>query len=1056
MLILHQSNRLEALAERLAEITRAPLASPFAPETIIVQSHGVARWLALALARSSGVCANVRFAFPAGFAWDLYRTLDELPHGAHFEQEAMAWRIMQLLPPLERRAEFEAVDQCVQGDVYRRYELASRIAWTFEQYLIYRPDWIVRWQAGDTPHWQARLWCRVAEATGTSHRAALHRAFLARLDGALLARAGVPQRISVFGAPALPPTLLELFTAIGEHIDVHLFLMNPCREYWGDIVPSGDIARRTLAREPGAAYLECGNALLASLGKQGRDFFDLLQGCPAMERECYVEPGDASLLARVQSDILQLRERGAAADSARIAADDCSLQVHACHGAMREVEVLHDRLLALFERWPDLEPSDIVVMTPDIETFAPYIDAVFGTAAPHIPFSISDRGAEHESTLAATFMALLDLPGSRYEADRVLAILDEPAVQRRFALTSQDLDTVHGWVRDSGIRWGIDAAHRARLGVPGTAEHTWRFGLERLLLGYALPGEGVRLFGGILPHDEVEGSLGEILGRFASYAEAALALNALPGTRTVAQWAAALRGMLAQFFDVEESREEELEALHAAIAAVESDAAAGGFDGAVTLEVFSSALRSRLKVPARAFLSGGVTFCATVPMRSLPFEVVCLIGLNDGAFPRRRRPYGFDLMATDFRKGDRSRRDDDRYLFLESLISARRCFYVSYAGQHIRDNSTIPPSVLVSELLDYLAQNYSGPAGEDIRGHVVTRHPLQPFSPRYFANDGRLFSYSGALCEAAKRAGRGAAGRAPFVTEALPEPEEEWRTVELDALARFFRNPARYFLRERLAIRLEQSEEALEGREPLVPDGLASYALRQRLLALRLRGQSLVDALPLARAGALLPHAEVGTAVFERAGDEVERFVQRLAIHLPERAPRAMPFELELGGARLRGVLNGVSAAGLVGFRLAECKARDLLDAWIRHLLLNALAPPAVAPRTRWFLQDRTVAFRPAPEARSHLETLLHIYRAGLTRPLPLFPASAHAYVSQGGSIEAARGTWTYSEHRHGEGDDPYYRLAFRDRDPLDGEFEALARAVFGPLHAALEEMQTA
>jgi exodeoxyribonuclease V gamma subunit len=1057
VLNVHYSNRLEALAEALAAVTRVPLASPFSREVIVVQSHGVARWLALQLAGNNGVCANVRFPFPAGFAWELYRTLEQVPQASPFEPHVMTWRLMQLLPELEALSGFAPVQAYIRGDPLRRYDLARRISEMFEQYLIYRPDWITEWESGKEKHWQALLWKQVAAAAGVPHRVNLHRRLILGLDPGVLARSGVPERISVFGAPALPPVVLDLFAALAAHIEVHLFISNPCREYWGDIAGAGEIARRKLAHRADAAFLDTGNTLLATLGKQGRDFIDILHNYPAREDEQFIEPGEASLLAVIQSDVLNLRERGTGEVVAEIAADDRSLQVHSCHSAMREVEVLHDQLLALFDCHRGLQPSDIVVMTPDIESYAPYIEAVFATAEPRIVFNISDRSAERESALAAAFMALLDVPGSRYDASQVLAILDEPAVRRRFGLGEDALDTIHRWVREAQIRWGIDAAHRASMALPETVEHTWRFGLDRLLLGYALPGGNEHLFAGILPYDEVEGSLGQVLGRFQSFAEAAIELNALPAeARTMTQWARLLRATLAQFFDPDETRDEELEALRTAIGALEADAFAGGFGAAIPFEVVKRALGERLEVTGRAFLSGGVTFCGMVPMRSLPFEAVCLIGMNDGAFPRMRRPYGFDLMTEDFRKGDRSRRDDDRYLFLESLLSARRCFYVSYTGQHIRDNSVIPPSVLVSELLDYIAQNFRTTGGTDIRERVVTHHPLQPFSPRYFDGSGKLFSYSATLCRAADLAGRGDAEPEPFMTEALPEPESEWRTIELESLIRFFRNPARYFLRERLGIRLEEPDEEVDRREPLIANSLELYELKQRLLAVRMRGEPLGSALPAARGGGLLPHAQVGAIVFEQTGDEVERFAAKLVEALPHTKPEPIGVELELAGMRLHGVLTGVSAEGLLGYRLARCQPKDVLEAWIRHLVLITLAPSGIAPFTRWVLQDRVLRFVPLPDARAILEKLMALYWTGLQRPLRLFPQSAQAYIDKDASIDAARRAWLYSDHKYGEGADPYYRLAFRGCDPLDGEFEALAAAVFGPMKAAMEEERPA
>jgi exodeoxyribonuclease V gamma subunit len=1043
VLILHQSNRLEALATRLAHETRTPFASAFAPEIVIVQSHGVARWLALQLARHNGVCANVRFPFPIAFASELYRAVDPAAVTPLYDRDVLTWRVMQVLPPLEKLPSFTDVRRYVNDDPLRRFELARRLAATYEQYLIYRPDWIARWEREEPDTWQGILWNRLVGAAGASHRAALQRSFLEGLDAAALARAGIPERISVFGAPALPPMLLELLAALAGHIDVHLYIMNPCREYWGDIAAAGEIARKRIARRADSAFLESGNPLLASLGKQGRDFVDLIQSHTFVEDDQYCEPGSGSLLAALQSDVLNLKDR-VGGDVLQVGANDRSVQVHACHSAMREVEVLHDQLLAMFEADRALQPSDVVVMTPDIESYAPYIEAVFASNKPTIPYTISDRSTERDSPLAATFMALLDLPGSRYEAAQILAILDEPAVQCRFELQTEDLDLIHHWMCESGIRWGIDAVHRAGFGVPATAEHTWRFGLDRLLLGYALPGAGESTFEGIAPYDDVEGSLGQILGRFVSFAESVIRLNALPASRTVPQWSEIMHGVLAEFFNAEETRDEEVEMVRAAITTLASRAEAAGFGGTVSLDVIKSALRAALEVPGRGFLSGGVTFCAMVPMRSLPFKVVCLIGLNNGAFPRMRRIQAFDLMESDFRKGDRSRRDDDRYLFLESMLSARSVFYISYTGQHIRDNSVIPPSVLVSELLDHIARGFCGPAGRDVREHLLVRHPLQPFSPRYFSGE-TLFSYSATLCQAANTAGRGSAVSRPPFSEPLPEPDDEWRTVTLASFIRFFMNPARYFLRERVGIRLDEAEEEVAGREPFTSDGLGSYELKQRVLAMRMQGTPMPEMLLVARGSGLLPHAQVGAVAFQETSELVESFAGKLREALPEITSEPLAIDIATGPLRLQGALTGLSSHGLIGYRLANCQPKDLFDAWIRHLVLNAVQPPGVDPCTRWLLQDATLRFSPVLEARGVLEDLARLYWRGLSEPLKFFPKSAKTYVEKT-SLEAARGVWDYSEHKHGEGKDRYYLLAFRGCDPLDSDFEQLSQAVFGPM----------
>src|SRR5262249_9727016 len=274
-------------------------------------------------------------------------------------------------------------------------------------------------------------------------------------------------------------------------------------------------------------------------------------------------------------------------------ADDRSLQVHVCHGPMREVEVLHDQLHWLFEHHPDLTPADVVVMTPDIEAYAPCIEAVFGGAqgVRRIPFTVADRSLRAESSLVEAFLGLLELRGSRYEADRLLAPLDTPAVHRRFGLAAGDLDLVQRLVRESAVRWGVDAAMRERLGLPAGPEYTWRFGLDRLLLGFALPGGDHRLRDGVLPGAAVEGSDAQGQGRLAACVEAAAALeDTLAPPRQIGEWAAVLGGVLARFVAPDDAESGAVQQVRAPLLELAHAAGRAGYATPVSIELVRALL----------------------------------------------------------------------------------------------------------------------------------------------------------------------------------------------------------------------------------------------------------------------------------------------------------------------------------------------------------------------------------------------------------------------------------------------------------------------------------
>jgi exodeoxyribonuclease V gamma subunit len=1067
MLILHQSNRLERLADELAEVLRVPLASPLAPETIAVQSNGMARWLRMRLADRLGIAANLDFPLPSSLVWKLFgRLLPDVPDHSPYDREVLVWRLMGLLPVIADGEAFVALRAYLADaeDDLRRHQLASRIADLFDQYLIYRPDWILDWERGGGTSWHAPLWRELVRSIGGIHRVRVQERFLAALADTPSAPVGLPSRLSLFGIPTLPPAQLAVFARLADHLDVHLFLLNPCRQLWTEIRSEKEIARRAKDRDPQELYLETGNSLLAACGKQGRDFLGLLLDADPHETGEFEEPGEDCLLHCLQTDILGLRNRGADGDPRTpIRPDDQSVQIHSCHGPMREAEALYDQLLALFEADPDLLPGDVAVMTPDVEAYAPFIEAVFGTAEPdrRIPFSIADRRQRTESPIATALFSLLEIVEGRFGADQVLSLLEIEPVRRRFGIAEGELTQIQDWVRAAGVRWGVDRESRAALDLPATAEHTWRAGLDRLLLGFALPGGGRRLFGGILPFDEVEGAAGRTLGRLASFAEALFAArDELSRPRPVVSWADLLVRLLGRFLDADEDEEEQVADIRRAAAALAAEAAQADFAGPVSLAVVRAALQAGLGEGRGGgrFLAGRVTFCAMVPMRSVPFRVVCLIGLNDGSFPRSRRAPGFDLMSDDARTGDRSRRDDDRYLFLEAVISARRVLYLSYVGQSNRDNTPLPPSVLVSELLEYVDRGFVAADGErPLRDRLLTRHPLHAFSPRYFragADEPRLFSYSEEFCEASRRR-RTSPGPPPFLAQPLAEPAAEWRTVELTRFIRYFQQPTKYLVRERLRIHMEEQEGVLESREPFMLDGLAAYGLRQDLLDFRLTSGSPADAWQVARAGGRLPQGRVGELLYADEAERVEAFAKRLAARRPAERSDPLPVDCPLGPIRLTGWLTGVSSQGLLEYRPTTAKPKDWIALWLRHLLLNALRPPGVSLESCWIGEEETILLGPVADPLPRLSALAETYWAGLSRPLPLFPEAGFAYAErlqkgQGEerALSAARTVWIGSDFskKTPEGQDPYHRLVFGSRDPLDADFTRLAREVYLPI----------
>ena len=1100
---IYISNRMEILVRRLADEVRKPPASPLTPEMIIVQSRGMERWVSMALSRHNGVCANACFPFPNAFLETVFKkAIPELPDISPYDPEVMAFRLMHLIPRLIEQAGFDQLKTYLADDDtdLKLFQLSRKLADLFDQYLVFRPQLIFQWEQQEEknrlpPQWQAQLWRELVRESGNRHRARLRESLLEQIGRGELETAGLPQRIAIFGISYLPPFHLEAFAALSRLIEINLFLIGPCREYWADIVSEPEIQhmrRKTpgIADHPEWYHFERGNRLLASMGTLGRDFFDRISALDCEIHEQFEDPGESSLLTGIQTDILNLRDRQPLPGNARrqpsskispemavfappipASADDTSIQIHSCHSPMREIEVLHDHLLAMFEENPSLTPQDIIVMTPDIETYAPYVLAVFGAQtdeALRIPFSIADRSSRSESRILDGFLALLDLKDSRFGARQVLGFLEFPGIKEKFGMVESHLKLIEHWVRETHIRWGIDEGSRLRAGLPGYTQNTWRAGLERLLLGYALPGENRFIFAGILPYDPIEGREAHILGNFLEFLRCLFGWEkTLAESRPLSEWQAVLTAALDQFFKTDEKSERDLQFLRQHLERLSSMETLAGYGENIGSEVIRCYFKSVLEQSGygTGFLTGGVTFCALLPMRSIPFEVICLIGMNDGIFPREDQPLNFDLMAKYPEAGDRSRRKDDKYLFLESLISARRKLYISYIGQSIQDNSRIPPSVLVSELLDTIAVSFELP-GRTIRDHLETTHRLQPFSREYFRRGSGLFSYSRENMRACTAADE-KKEPPPFIRGKLPiGPAEvpKWRNLDPNTLGLFYSHPTKFFLRQRLGILLTATEGAAEERENFELKPLERFLFEQHLLDSSLSGLAPEVCEPIHKALGQLPHGHVGDYHYREMSIAVEKFVTKIGGLADTAGRNPIQIDFKIADVHLRGPLPTAAKDGCIRIRYARRRAKDLLTSWIYHLLYCHTASADSHPCSLLVCRDSALRFDPVPAAGPILRGLLELFQQGLEQPIHFFPETSFEYAehllrrsaSEASALKKAERKWVGSEFvkaAPGESQDAYHDLCFRGTEPLDDPFKEIALAVFTPLLAASKEI---
>ncbi|KAA6187061.1 exodeoxyribonuclease V subunit gamma [Thiohalocapsa marina] len=1188
--MLIQGNRLESLRGLLTTWLRQHPLHPLENEIILVQSNGIGQWLKLALAMQPdddpaetstsptigggcGIAAALDLMLPGRFLWQAYRAvLGDLPDLSAYDKAPLGWRLYRLLGDLDALAEnaqehdwLAPLRGFLQSDdaARRRQQLAERLADLYDQYQVYRADWLAAWQAGqdalirpdqsrvsvpEGQRWQPLLWRRLRQdmtppvTTSTAvplagqgpaapaqpelSRADIHTRFLTRARSLTPASRpqDLPRRVVVFGISSLPRQTIDVLEAIAPVCQVMLLVHNPSQHYWGDIVEGRELFRRAYGRTAARKVPEAvdehklhlhGHPLLAAWGKQGRDYIRLLDAHDDRTRyeehfaeqhlsiDLFEPPGDATLLQQLQDDILELRplhERQARA-SAIDPRHDRSLEFLTAHGPQREVEILHDQLLAAFadaeteQAGARLHPRDILVMVPDIAVYAPHIEAVFGRLPQddprRIPFHITDQGERRRNPLVIGLETLLTLPQARMSVSEVLDLLDIPALRARFGLRETDLPRLRQWIAGANIRWGLDARQRSGLGLPaGLEQNSWRFGLRRMLLGFATGDSGP--WKGVEPFDEIGGLEAVLVGRLDALLETLVHYATVLGApRPADDWVALIADLLDDCFSAAGDADElTLARLREALEQWQQDCARGALGAEpLPLEVVRGSLFAGLdeSTLSQRFLAGAVNFATLMPMRAIPFRQIWLLGMNDGDYPRRRPPADFDLMANDYRPGDRSRREDDRYLFLEALLSAREKLVVSWVGRSIRDNAERPPSVLVGQLRDHIAAGWrlaetaavARPAakasevdtsGTALVAALTTEHSLQPFSRRYFepGRSARLFTY----------ADEWRALHAPPATEQddpprLSRPDFDG-PISLAALGRFLRHPVRTFYTQRLQVRLEHEAAPSEDAEPFDIDGLDGWGLREQVIAAveqqRVQTpdrttEACLDAAiaRLARAGQL-PLPPFDAAWRQQLAAELDPPLARYRALLADH-PQLLPGEglrLEQDGLVLEDSLSGLRAdaeGNRLGLTLQpsalikdeRLKLHHLVRAWPTHL-----AAQLVAPTSTWLFGPGGAVMLPPllrVEAEAHLADLLRGYVLGLTELLPLACKTAlDVLAAEAGDSKAKpRDTYEGGYNRGAERDEhagygrfwPDYAALTADR-----RFQPLIRQLYAPLLA--------
>lgn len=1013
--------RLEDLADIFCRNLSITKDDPFSEDTVVAQSKTMELYLTKRLADTNGIAANITYPYPRKSIDNILKQCDLIQDTERLTPEVFLWEIYKQMPYLESK--YEVINTYINHDnssiSVRRYQLSIIISRIFDYYMGHRGDWLELWQKGERvtsscmskaaldlgEHevWQADLWRKLT--VENDNKIEFKRPSQLLFDNLNKIRDKLPEKISIFGISNLPADFIEFYKILDNEIGVDFYYLMPCVEYWGYI------SKRTAIKE------KIDNPLLASWGILGRDFLNLLLksfendlgGDELTELPKMTNP---TLLSCLQNDILQSTPlKASSLQKLKEPLNDNSILINSCYSRMREIEVLRDYILDLLESG-DMGISDIVVMAPDIDEYIPYIQGVFNRlttdsnedratvkflseeSEAHIPFTIADCSTLWTSKEAETFMKILNIVNSRLYAQDMFDIISSDPVTAKFNLTPDDVIDIHDMIYKANIAWGENREHRkSECGMDNNL-NTWEFGFNRLLAGYAFDCEEV-VSDGTLPLS-LGGEKGILLGKVIQVAKLLFSYNGkLSQEHTPETWYELMLAIINDFFLLPNDKNENLLPLYSAVNALFNNWNSARFDDPIPLDVLRYALQNELTQDERtssAFFRGSLTFCKLLPMRNIPFKAVCLIGLNDGEFPRIDTKTGFDLSQKESRPGDRSLRKDDRYIFLETILACRKNLYLSYVGQSNSDNDEIPPSVLISELLDYLS-NATGRKSN----LFIKKHPLHAFDEKYFKEESDFSSFSKVNCEASKSLRSGTNEPQYFCPEKLP-PTDTKLEFTFDDFVNFFLSPSKFFLNHRLKINLyNKNMNTLRSCEPFELNSLESYKLKDDFLNHKMENRQF-NIEEAKKAEGDIPFGIWGENVITEANSASASLAAVMEDFGAKQPPSSnVVFEYTINGIHisLSGEFHNLYENCQAFFRTGTVKNKDKIKGWLWHqLALEARLPDFTTTILLGYEKDNDKTSKFQIESHSSMvPELVGIFLDGLTKPLPLFKESSTELV---------------------------------------------------------------
>jgi exodeoxyribonuclease V gamma subunit len=987
---LYVSNSLPKLSAQLCIDLGKNNMGVFDKKHVVTQTEGMNNWLKINIAGHLGIAANCFFSKPNDAVSDIYYLLGGKGKPV-LSVDYLKWNIYHLLTDPLFMNKFPFIAGYFKNSDIKQIALATKVADLFDQYQIYRPDIITSWNNTDitavSDDWQQWLWISIhalVEDKMLDKTNIIQHIVdaLKEQQNQLLLKTKLPH-LHFFGIAVITPFYLSLFNELSKHISISFYLLNPApTSYWLEDKSEKEISRfiqKAKKKTDPDEYFSTGNALLNSWGSIVKDSFSLLfedeRNINLYDDSLVDEPTTPiTLLKKVQHDIFFNLSSAERNEIKEIDVKDGSIIINSCFTQVREVEVLYNYLVELVDTKNEaFSPRDIVVMVSDIDNYAPYIRAVFDNAPYRFPYTIADESISIGNALFNAIELILNLQLDSLKAEEVLELMESKYIRDRFSI--KDISMIRKVVDAANIRFGLDGEHDN-----DTRLVSWHYGLKRIMYGLCISGEPLLELGNevLIPLDFIEGGDSDDVVHFCYFMQVLeIIIKQRSTPKSIAQWGAYMQEFVERL--VFQAGEKEDEDYHQLINYLEKIILLEDVSNVpIGFEVFKHSFLEILEkeTKAKSFASAGITFCSLIPMRSIPFKVVALLGMDFDKFPRKDVKLSFNLLDKQRRKGDRNVKENDKHLFLETLLSAEKYFYISYIGKSVKDGTKIPPSSLVDELVEYIIQGVAT-KDEKLKDVLINAHPLHGFSQLYFNGSG-LVSY---LSDEKYKL----QGNIPVATK--EEIAVDFNEIAVTDLMQFFKDPIKWYFNKAFGIYYREDDLLLPDTEVFSIDKLSSWQINQDLF--QLSETEYEQYFEKKSRQGVFPLKNMGTVTYQSMLSEIEpkkeliESVKKRALHTK------IEININLGNAGIAGFLTNVYEDKLIAYTDSKIYRKHIVEAFVSYMI--ALAQGFELEFHFVVLQSKNVfsiskGTISKNEAFERLKVFVDYYKSGFNTPFLFYP----------------------------------------------------------------------